>query len=107
MSETSNVEIVPAVAVQRVVRAPSNFNQWFTAKDRIKAAKAEGRKRAKKKYDAEHYDEYKKLQHREAQRVKRGLPVGLPPAKPWDFAKGKCLKTKLCRPRTINQLSIE
>src|SRR5688572_24963251 len=82
MSETLNVESAPAVAVQRVVRARSNFNQWFTARDRIKAAKAEAKKRAKKKYDQEHYDEYKKLQGRTAARVKAGIPLEAPVMKP-------------------------
>lgn len=96
MSETLNVESAPAVAVQRVVRARSSFNQWFNARDKIKAAKAEAKKRAKKKYDQEHYDEYKKLQRRTAARVKAGIPLEAPVMKPWDHAKGKCPNAALC-----------
>jgi len=65
------------------------WKQSWQNQAKLKAAKAEAQKRAKKKYDHEHYDEYKKLQNRMAYRVKTGIPSEAPLLKPWEHVKGK------------------
>lgn len=91
--ETSNVESAPAVAVKRVVRARHPWQQAWDAKAKLKAARAVAARRRELKWHKEHDDLSKLLtnaQTRKQYRKKKGLQLDAPPAKPWDFAKGKC-----------------
>ena len=81
-----------------VVRARHPWQQACDAKAKLKAARAVAARRRELKWHKEHDDLSKLLtsaQTLKQYRKKKGLPLDAPPAKPWDFAKGKCPNDRL------------
>jgi hypothetical protein len=69
------------------------WNRAFNNRLKLKAARELGRKRYEKKWYKENRDELSRLlrthQNYKSYRKRNGLPLDAPPAKPWDFVKGR------------------
>ena len=68
-----------------------SFNS-YEDQAKLKAARAEGARRASLKYRHEHLEE-RRLMENHWHRKKKGLPLEAPKSKPWDFKKGRVTVT--------------
>lgn len=60
-------------------QAKQRFNSYhFSKEQKLKAAKALGKKRREAKWHKEHYDEFDAVKARERSRLKRGMALELP-----------------------------